>query len=378
MRAVVTGQVGVGKKPYLEKVAAAALDYGQRVTVCNIGAMMYREAPDVAPGRILDLPISRLNSLRRSVFKDVLATCERVGDDPNHHVLVNTHTTFRWRHGLFYAFDLDQIQALEASLYVSLLDNIDRVYYRITRDGRADPTLKDLMVWREEETLATELLSQIAKGHGHFYVMARGEDDATADAMARLMCHPEATTAYLSYPMSHVHRTPELIGTIQGFRREMTRLLTCFDPGDMEEKHICSRALQAAEAGRHAVQVGPADAQVTLETGRVIEVIPDIDGQIYSRDFKLIDQADAIVALIPEMEAGHPALSSGVERELQHAHEAAKDVYVIWLPEAEPSVFITETASRVFRSLQDAIEYFEGAVPAPPSAQESLFGTPGN
>ena len=30
------------------------------------------------------------------------------------------------------------------------------------------------MVWREEEVLATELLSQIVRGHGCFYILARG------------------------------------------------------------------------------------------------------------------------------------------------------------------------------------------------------------
>ena len=28
-------------------------------------------------------------------------------------LIVNTHATFRWRHGLFYAFDYDQMQALD-------------------------------------------------------------------------------------------------------------------------------------------------------------------------------------------------------------------------------------------------------------------------
>src|SRR5881227_2895477 len=44
-------------------------------------------------------------------------------------------------------------------------------------------------------------------------------------------------------------------------------------------------------------------------------------GQIYARDFKMIDQSDLIVSLIPPLPSGKPALSSGVERELQHASE---------------------------------------------------------
>ena len=66
-----------------------------------------------------------------------------------------------------------------------------------------------------------------------------------------------------------------------------------------------------------------------------------------------------IVSFIPELADGMPALSSGVERELQHAHEAAKQVYVIWMPEREPSVFVTQTANKIFRCPQEALSYFE-------------------
>ena len=63
----------------------------------------------------------------------------------------------------------------------------------------------------------------------------------------------------------------------------------------------------------------------------------DIDGQIYMRDFKLIDQSDMICSLVPELPGGVPGLSSGVERELQHAWEHTKEVYVVWKPKKNPS-----------------------------------------
>ncbi len=45
-----------------------------------------------------------------------------------------------------------------------------------------------------------------------------------------------------------------------------------------------------------------------------------------------------IVSYIPAGPDGWPIISSGVERELQHAHEAAKEVFVIWMPKKKPSV----------------------------------------
>ena len=51
MRAIVTGQVGVDKGPYLEAVRAAAARAGRDLRVLHVGQMMYAEAPDVPAGR---------------------------------------------------------------------------------------------------------------------------------------------------------------------------------------------------------------------------------------------------------------------------------------------------------------------------------------
>ena len=105
---------------------------------------------------------------------------------------------------------------------------------------------------------------------------------------------------------------------------------------------------------------------------QVLDIAGDVDGQIYARDFKLIDQSDMIVSLVPELPGGVPGLSSGVERELQHAFEHGKEVYVVWKPKKNPSPFITETSTKWFRSTEEALKYFEdeGMFPAP----QNLFG----
>src|SRR5882757_6018347 len=113
MRAIVTGQVGMDKKSYLEAVKDFAGQQGETLPLYHVGDMMYREAPDVRPGKILDLPLSRLNSLRRAAIKDIIADSR---GKPN--LIVNTHATFRWRHGLFSAFDFDQVRQFEPDLLV--------------------------------------------------------------------------------------------------------------------------------------------------------------------------------------------------------------------------------------------------------------------
>jgi len=78
MIVVVTGMVGVDKKRYLEKVCQLAGERGKDVLLCNVGEAMYAEAPDIPAGKILDIPIKRLSSLRRSAFKDIIARAGKV------------------------------------------------------------------------------------------------------------------------------------------------------------------------------------------------------------------------------------------------------------------------------------------------------------
>ncbi len=366
MRVILTGQVGMDKKDFLDEVAQFAGQQGEPIQIFNIGDQMYAEASDIKPGRILDLPLSRLNSLRRAAFKDTIAESK---DQPN--VIVNTHATFRWRHGLFSAFDFDQIKAFKPDLFVCLVDNIEVVHQRLHKEHVVDATLKDLMVWREEEILATELMSQAVPG-SDFVILSRGRYESMHKTMFRLTTRPEMIKVYPSFPMSHVVGMPDVQAEIDKFREILAEHFITFDPGDVDEKLLLDNAVDAAKAGEDFFEHKPyalggeagtkaaAGAKaITMKTREVLDIAGDIDGQIYMRDFKLIDQSDMIVSLVPELPGGIPGLSSGVERELQHAFEHGKDVYVVWKPEKNPSPFITETANGVFKSVDEAIEFFE-------------------
>jgi adenylate kinase len=376
MRAVVTGQIGMDKKPYLEAVAALAGERGGRIDLFHLGDLMYAEAPDVRPGRILDLPLSRLNALRRAAFKDIIAATSPPEEHPN--FLVNTHATFRWRHGLFSAFDFDQILKLQPNMFICLVDNIEVVHHRLHRDHDIDATLKDCMVWREEELLATELLAQAVGCQRNFYILSRGRQADTVETCVRLVTRPEIRKAYPSFPMSHVVDMPEVLAEIDHFRSELARNFITFDPGDVDEKLLLDRAIEAAKAGRDWVEVrahqfGGREGvdSIKVSVREVLDIAGDIDGQIYMRDFKLIDQSDMICSFIPELPGGMPGLSSGVERELHHAWEHTKEVYVVWKPKKNPSPFITETATAIFGSVEEAMGYFgdKGMLP-----ERDLFG----
>jgi adenylate kinase len=372
MRIVVTGQIGLDKKEYLEQVAAIAKAQGEVLRTYHIGDMMYREAADVPAGRILDLPLSRLNSLRRAVFRDILTEMGSHKD-----VLINTHATFRWKHGLFSAFDFDQLATFNADLYVCLVDNIETVHQRMVRDHELEHSLKDLMVWREEEILATEILAKAnfrsaGSEQPKFYVLSRGRaPGSTAESLFRLIFRPGMKRVYPSFPMTHIHDLPEVLAEVNAFRAKMAAHFITFDPGDVDEKLLGDAALAAAKEARTTLEIpaempagkglkGRGKTPTRLKIAEILAILPDIDGQIYSRDFLLVRQSDMVVSYIPELPGGgKPGLSSGVERELQHAHDHGRETYVIWKPKKEPSPFVTQTATKVFRSTEEAMGYFE-------------------
>jgi adenylate kinase len=354
VRAVVTGQVGLDKADFLRNVAQRADDMGHKVHVINIGERMYAEATDVVHGRILDLPRLRLEQLRRSVFKDVLAAAQNGAP-----LIVNTHATFRWRHGLFHAYDHADMVKLDADLYITLIDNVDAVHERLEREHEIKHTLKDILVWREEEIVVTQAMAEAIRGKNHAYIVTRGDAGVTAESVCRLMFEPHRKRVYPSFPMTHVMDLPAVLGEIDHFRRRLSEHFTTFDPGDVDETKLLYHAGVATQRGEEEMTTRVNGRDIRLRVADVTSVAPDIHAQIYARDFMLIDQSDMIVSYIPELPSGKPGLSSGVERELQHAFEATKEVYVVWKPSAPPSPFVTATATRVFRSLDETFAHFQ-------------------
>jgi len=354
---VVTGMVGVDKKSYLEKVCEFAGAEGNEVLLCNVGDMMYAEAPDIPPGKILDISMKRLSSLRRSVFKDIIAQAQTA---PN--LIVNTHATFRWRHGLFPAVDFDQMRQLKVDMYICLIDGVIALHTRLLAEHAVEHSLKDLIVWREEEIIGTQMLCKGIDESIPFYCLARGTEAETTETFYGLVFADQIKRAYLSFPMTAVGDMQTVRDEIDKFRRLMKQSFICFDPGDLEESFLPQYAREAAEKGLDFVETTAVGRKIRLDLDEVRQIEGDINSQIYARDFMLIDQSDMIISLIPTLPDGRAAISSGVERELQHAHEAAKEVYVIWTAEQTPSVFVTQTATKVFGNVADAVDFFKKRV----------------
>ncbi|MFQ5495305.1 MAG: AAA family ATPase, partial [Phycisphaerae bacterium] len=224
VRVIVTGQVGLDKKPFLESVAALAKENGHDIQLFHVGERMYAEAPDIAGRRILDLPRQRLTALRRSVFKDIAAAASTGAN-----VIVNTHATFRWKHGLFHAYDHGQIAQIQPDFFITLVDNVDAIHHRLQKDHDVRHTLKDILVWREEEIVVTEAMAAAAAGYGRALVLSRNQPQINARSMYRLMFEQGRRRVYPSFPMTHVLDLPGTLAEIDHFRQVLAEHFITFD-----------------------------------------------------------------------------------------------------------------------------------------------------
>jgi hypothetical protein len=221
-----------------------------------------------------------------------------------------------------------------------------------------DHTLKDLMVWREEEIIGTDMLRRGVGDNIPFYCLGRGNQEDTVETFYDLLFARDKQKAYLSFPMTAVMGQPAIQAEIDAFRKQMNSILVCFDPVDVEDAHLPQLAQEARDRGSDTVELIVQGNRVNLSCAEILQIERDINSQTYARDFLLIDQADMIISFIPAGTDGRASISSGVERELQHAHEAGKEVYVIWTAQQRPSVFVTQTATGVFRSVREAMAHF--------------------
>ena len=361
MRVLFMGQTGVDKKLHVESLATLCRERGVSVDVFHVGDMMYEASSKaIAEGKILDLPLDRLATLRRLAFQRIN---EKTAGAEN--VFVNSHAVFRWNNKLFLAYDISEAEAFRPDMIVTLVDDVEMVKARLeamkssgTLPEDTHYTLKDLMVWREEEILASEVLASVLKVPN--YVLGVWLDpQVTAtplETVYSLVFQPWKKKTYVSYPISEALSDAELWERVLRYRRIVRSHLTAFDPLMIGEKSL--RALYDANPSAQTVACPIRDGEVQLDTAEIADIIPDIDGQIEARDYKLIDQSDTVVAYFPVNRQGGPLIAGGVQSEIEYAHSATKDIIIVWeCVDKRPTPFIASKADRMFATL-DELEQF--------------------
>lgn len=341
---VVTGMSGSGREDYISSAVEIMRSRDLEVVEFDVGSLMFETAEnlgvEIPEGKILNLATSTLNYLRTTVFEKILRESSR-----HHNVIVNTHACFRWRKHLLQAFDFYYLNLLSPDLYVNVVDSILKVKARLDSSpqwgGRL--SLKDMLVWRDEETLITK---SIADFQGKpFYLIPAQQPPETLYMMMRDYSRPKA---YLSYPMTHLkgEEADEFQVRLNEFvSRLRSRGLIIFDPSEVEDSDI----LDAAELGGEIVVDGKS---IKVDLKEVEGVKEDIYDQIVSRDYQLIDQSDFVIIYYYV-----PVMSPGVLSEMTYAFSSAKDVYVVFRGPESP--FFKYYSTRIFDDEDELFRYLE-------------------
>lgn len=359
MRVLFTGQTGLDKKAHLQRLREYCAQRGRSIDeVYHIGDMMYDESKksgfSLKEGKILDLPLAHLGALRRAAFN--LIPRER-GEDRN--VFVNSHAVFRWDNRLFRAFELEEVRDLQPDFIVNLIDDVDAVRERL--DGLKESeklpadtrySLKDLLVWREEEMLASEILASVLD-IPHYVLGVSLEEQVSEcplEVVYNLMFEPWKRKAYISFPIRQAQARRETWERVTRYRKIARSHLTAFDPMMINEKER-SRSFD------------PVDLEL---------IANDIDGQIVARDFKLIDQSDMILIYFPQDAEGRPIIAGGVQSELEHAAASTRDIVIVWESSSYPTPFIEQRGDVLLRDLDELEDYLKSTSRQPGQQEMSL------
>lgn len=351
MKVLLFGQIGLRKKRFICELEDFVRTKGKVLKCFHTGKMMYAADPTIKPHHILQKDIAELTSLRSRIWQQIVSDINR--HDPSHCYLINSHSVFRWSRGLFPGFTKKEILDLNPDVCITLIDDIHDIKYSFHhRTHKPESfTLKDIIVWREEEILASEFAASIVDCK-HFVVAKK----QCPELIYKLLFQNELKRAYLSYPITLVKENAQAWNKITDFRQSVSNRMICFDPYSISEGFIEGEYNRASVQKKRRVVDIPVESEnviMRLPINEVKEVIPNIKGQIIARDFKLINQSDMVIAYIPEVD-GNPAISTGVERELAYAQKATLDTYVVWPSRRHPSPFLE--ATRTFNSLHDLLQ----------------------
>ena len=418
MKVLCTGMSGTGRTSYVRAVAELAKAQGQSMRVFDVRDTMFHLArergEELEEETILDVFPTALGAYRAAALERITAEVKALPPDASW-ILV-THATFSWNYSIVPGLDVYYLNILQPDAYVTIADGILSIRQRLNEERWKRVTVNNLLWWRDVERAATELMA--AWQRKPHYLIGRRQGPET---LYRLIFEPQMTTAYLSYPMTHLEGE-ELLAGLERFRQELRRRMVVFDPaavddftpesdapigfsdGSVEAREMGATlvsskldgggpsgggpsggwaAAAAAAAGDFKGVGGPAtksgrardlilDASAGDEHGPARPPNPEnldhIDGQIVDRDYKLIAQAATVVVYYPTT-----TLSAGVICEMKEAIHRGKRVYALWLPDTPPSPFFTRYCTKWFRDADALFDYLDqsGIAPAPKPATAS-------
>lgn len=300
----VTGISGSDADRILKEVigVAKSSDHEHPVSLHDVGALMKKQArkhdPTVVWDKILDASPRYLRLLRALAFQEIQFEIER---NYTHLHIIDLHLSFRWKVYLTKGFEPYIIRGFLPHVrgFINVIEDLDLIQGRLAQTSWGEREILELLIWRDEELLLTDMFAGICGGVDCFAV-ASAEPPMTIE---RLIWHPEMKKVYLSFPITGILTDEEANEEVKNFRDKIRDFLVVFDP----------RACQ--------------DYDKTYERAEMKALRKEVGETTTERDYRFIDQSDAVVVYYPRK-----VPSKGVDAEMRHAFETGKPIF-LYCPE---------------------------------------------
>jgi len=359
----VTGISGSGRLEYLMKVKELA---GDKLVIKDIGDLMFKKSRhlgiEIPDGKILDLDHFALNYLRAITFEELLSEARdyrgHSEDDPD--LIVSTHTCFRWKKHLLPGFNFYYLNSLNPDIYITIIDNVHHVKARLESrpHWRGRLTLKDILIWRDEEIFVTRMLAEYQ--NKPFYIIPSKEDPKVlydiiynVEKKKRRGEKP-ALKAYLSYPMTYVKSSEDRLAMKEEFKKKLKEIgIIVFDPVSIEEAGLAIDMVEEAKRNSEEyIKIECDGYTVEIPVSEIEEAKDDILDQTVVRDYNLIDQSDVVIVYYYAT-----VMSPGVLSELNYGFTHNKEVYAVFPYEISP--FFQYYTTRIFKDPEELLRFLE-------------------
>lgn len=337
----VTGISGSGAGQYISNIRKVRKD----IQIFDVGKTMFELAKQlgitIPEEKVLDKPDSELAPLRATAFEYIISESKKFEN-----FVVRSHACFRWKKNLRKAFDLHYLRKLEPNFFINITDSLLDIYWRLSQNPQWSDqiSLKEIIMWREEEMLLTELMASYQQRP--VYIIPYREP---VETLVKIVFSKEKK-AYLSYPISHMKLHIERwLAQKDKYRDKLRKHMIVIDPLDVKDVELVGKAREAYRKRDRKFTL-PEYRDLEMDVQEVLDLEQDIYFQTPHRDFKLIDQSDMVVTLYPE-----PVKSQGVAEEIKYARSTSnKDVFMITNLPLDP--FTMYNVTKTYPTIEEFVE----------------------
>jgi len=273
----------------------------------------------------------------------------------NENVILGMHSSYYRKNSLFSVIDWNKLREYKPNLFITLLDDIHSIKKRIQNNENSGEVkyipMKDLLWWREVEILISQQISRnLNSTNIPHYILAR---EQAITLLYQLMFEPTKKKAYASYPVTAAKKDPDIIKETSNFIKELKKRYIVFDPMTIGEKKLQNALIENLKSPHPKPKINVTKKngeEIECDVADVMPIISAINGQIVSRDERLVLQSDMVIGY-------RPTLSPGAQHELRYAKSTSRvETYIVHPLDDSTSPFVNELADEVFPSIEKLFE----------------------